>query len=181
MRVISGFLKSRVIYGDNIEGTRPTMDRVKSSLFATINYKIQDSICLDLFAGSGQLGIEAISNGAKMVFFCDNNKKCIDVINKNINNLKIENFSEVYFGDYLKTLNILKSKNIKLDIVFLDPPYKMNVVNDILTYIHDNNILDKDGIVVVEYSDIDPSIISNYEILKEKKYGNKHIKIYKSI
>lgn len=179
MRVISGFLRSRIILGDNIEGTRPTMDRVKSSLFATINSKLQDSICLDLFAGSGSLGIEAISNGAKKVVFCDNNKKCIDIINKNINNFKIEDYCEVYLGDYLKNLNMLKSKNIKFDIIFLDPPYKMNVINEILDFVLKNKILNKNGIIIVEYSDIMPNSIEGFEVIKEKKYGNKFIKIYK--
>ena len=181
MRVISGFLKSRVILGDNIDGTRPTMDRVKSSLFATINTKLNNSICLDLFAGSGSLGIEAISNGAKKVIFCDNNKKCIEVINKNINNFKIQDYSEVYLGDYLKILNTLKLKNIKFDIIFLDPPYKMDVTDEIFKFIFDNKILKNDGIIILEYSDITPGDTHGFIIDKEKRYGNKFIRIYKCI
>lgn len=181
MRVISGFLKSRVVLGDNIEGTRPTMDRVKSSLFATINSKLKDSICLDLFSGSGQLGIEAISNGAKKVIFCDNNKKCIEVINKNINNFNIQDYSEVYFGDYLKILNTLKLKKISFDIIFLDPPYKMDVTDEILKFILDNKILKSDGIIILEYSDIIPCNIHGIEVIREKRYGNKFIRIYKCI
>ena len=87
MRVISGFLKGRIIKGININGTRPTMDRVKESLFAIIQNNIKNSICLDLFAGSGSLGIEAISNGAQMSYFVDNSKIAIKTINENINNL----------------------------------------------------------------------------------------------
>lgn len=181
LRVISGFLKSRIIYGDNIEGTRPTMDRVKSSLFAMINSYIENSICLDLFAGSGQLGIEAISNGCKRCVFCDNNKKCCDVINKNITNLKINDFCEVYLGDYIKNLDILKKKQEKFDIIFLDPPYKMDVTCDILKYIKDYDLLNHNGIIVVETSTISTDELPGYEVLKTKKYGNKYIKIYRSI
>ena len=81
MKVISGKLKGRVLKGYNIEGTRPTMDRVKESLFASIQDRIMDSVVLDLFAGSGNLGIEAISNGANKCYFVDNNKICIKTIN----------------------------------------------------------------------------------------------------
>ena len=179
MRVISGFLKSRKLLGDNIDGTRPTMDRVKTSLFAIINKKIQGSTCLDLFAGSGQLGIEAISNGAKKTVFCDANKKCIDVINKNITNLKIDDKCKVLFGDYIDVLNKLVGD--KFDIIFLDPPYKMNVVDNILKYISKNNMLNEDGIVVVEYSDVTPEDNIDYEVVTERKYGNKYIRIYRCI
>ena len=176
MRVISGFLKSRVILGDNIEGTRPTMNRVKMSLFSMINQKLEGSVCLDLFAGSGSLGIEAISNGAKKAIFVDNNKKCIDAINKNIKNLKIESYCEVYLSDYL---NALKRINQKLDIIFLDPPYKMNVTNEIFEIINSKKMLNEDGIIVVEYSQNIPENIENFEVIKEKKYGDKYIKVYK--
>ena len=84
MKVISGILKGRNIKGYDIDGTRPTMDRVKESLFASIQDYIKNSIVLDLFAGSGNLGIEAISNGSSKCYFVDNNKKCIKVINDNI-------------------------------------------------------------------------------------------------
>ena len=84
MKVISGLLKGRNIEGFNIEGTRPTMDRVKESIFSTIQFEIRDAIVLDLFAGSGNLGIEAISNGATRCYFVDNNKVAINTINKNI-------------------------------------------------------------------------------------------------
>ena len=87
MRIISGKYKGKILKGDNIEGTRPTMDRVKESLFGIIQNNINKSICLDLFAGSGSLGIEALSNGAKTCYFVDKNKIVIDVLN--INTLKI--------------------------------------------------------------------------------------------
>ena len=87
MRVISGKYKGKKIDGFDIEGTRPTQDRVKESLFGIIQNDIADSICLDLFAGSGNLGIEALSNGASECYFIDNNSKCIDIIKKNLNGI----------------------------------------------------------------------------------------------
>ena len=93
MRVISGALKGRNIEGYNIDGTRPTMDRVKESVFGTIQNYVPNSIVLDLFAGSGNLGIEAISNGASKCYFVDNNIEAIKVIKKNINTFNIKDKS----------------------------------------------------------------------------------------
>ena len=90
MRVISGKLKGRNILGFNIDGTRPTMDRVKESLFGMIQNYLKDSVCLDLFAGSGSLGFEAISNGANKCYFVDNNKIVIQTLKNNINSLGCE-------------------------------------------------------------------------------------------
>ena len=92
MRVISGKYKGKVLKGFGFDGTRPTMDRVKESLFAIIQNKINESICLDLFAGSGSLGIEALSNGAAFCYFSDNNKAIIDILEFNLKN--IDNFYE---------------------------------------------------------------------------------------
>ena len=83
VRVISGKYKGRILEGFNINGTRPTMDRVKESMFAMIQNNLKDKVVLDLFAGSGSLGIEALSNGAKLCYFVDNNKIAINTIKKN--------------------------------------------------------------------------------------------------
>ena len=89
MRVISGKLKGRNILGFNILGTRPTMDRVKESIFGMIQSYINDSVVLDLFSGSGNYGIEAISNGAKLAYFNDHNIKCVNVIKENLSNMNV--------------------------------------------------------------------------------------------
>ena len=107
MRVISGILKGKNIEGYSISGTRPTMDRVKESVFSTIQDSIKNSVVLDLFAGSGQLGIEAISNGSKLCYFIDNNKEATNIIKKNIELLNIKDKSIVLNYDYKKSLNIL--------------------------------------------------------------------------
>ena len=107
MRVISGFLKGREIKGYDIEGTRPTMDRVKESVFGSIQNYIDESVCLDLFAGSGNLGIECISNGASICYFVDNNKIAINVINDNISKFDIKDKSVVIKDDYNNAPNII--------------------------------------------------------------------------
>ena len=180
MRVISGKLKGRVLKGYNIEGTRPTMDRVKESLFASIQDYIDDSIVLDLFAGSGNLGIEAISNGSSKVYFVDNNRECIKVINDNINTFNISNQCVVLNKDYKEALNYFKN-NIKFDIIFIDPPYKYNIKKELLDIILNNNLLNDNGIIVFEYSDAEEIITSNFKLLKNKKYGDKYISVYQKL
>ena len=175
MRVISGIYKGRSLLGFDIDGTRPTMDRVKESMFASIQNYIKDSVVLDLFAGSGSLGIEAISNGCDICYFVDNNKIAIDTINRNtigINNKVVLN------KDYKSALEYFYNNNIKFDLILLDPPYKNNLLNDSIKYIEEYELLNNDGILVCEF-EVD-EINTKYELLKSKKYGPKYVNIYKN-
>lgn len=173
MRIISGKYKGKKIYGFDIEGTRPTMDRVKESLFGIIQNNLKDSICLDLFAGSGSLGIEALSNGASICYFVDKNKQILNILK---NNLKgIEN-SILIEKEYLMALEELKNK--KFDVIFLDPPYKDNLITPSIKKIIELNMLNKDGIIVCEYENED--IKCDLKLIKDKKYGSKKVKIYKN-
>jgi len=177
MKIISGILKGRNIKGYDIEGTRPTMDRVKESLFGIIQNYVSDSVVLDLFAGSGNLGFEAISNGAKFCYFNDLNKKCTSLINENIEMFKIS-CAKVLNFDYKKALEYFSMNKIKFDLIFLDPPYKNECLDYVLNYIYDNELLTSGGIVVCEIDNLYLSF-NNYEKIKEKKYGDKYIVIYK--
>ena len=177
MRVISGKYKGKNIDGFDIEGTRPTQDRVKESLFGMIQDYIDSAKVLDLFAGSGNLGIEALSNGADSCIFVDNNRKCIECIKKNTNG--IDNVT-ILENDYLKALDTFKNK-YKFDLIFLDPPYNLECLDKILNIINDNNLLEENGLVICEYEyDNFKNEYSNLELIKEKKYGYKNIKIYRS-
>lgn len=180
MKVISGYLKGRIIKGYNIDGTRPTMDRVKESLFASIQDYLKDSLVLDLFAGSGNLGIEAISNGSDKCYFVDNNRECIKVVNDNINTFKINDKCVVINKDYRCALKYFRDNNIKFDLMLVDPPYDYLVINEILELVYKYNLLNNNGIIVLEYrsDNIDDSLRC-YELLKTKKYGDKFISIYK--
>ena len=177
MRVISGKYKGKNIVGYDIEGTRPTQDRVKESLFAIIQEDILEGVCLDLFSGSGNLGIEALSNGASECYFVDNNTKCIDVIKKNLTG--IDN-GIVLNKDYNDALIYFKDNIIKFDLIFLDPPYGLNCLDDVLTKIVEYNILENDGLVICEYEfDNFKEKYNDLELIKEKKYGYKNIRIYR--
>ena len=179
MKIISGTLKGRNIEGYNIEGTRPTMDRVKESLFGMIQDYIKDSTVLDLFAGSGNLGVEAISNGAKIAYFIDNNPEVIKVLNKNIANLDIKSKSRVILSDWKKALNTFATQNIKFDLIFIDPPYAYDVYEKILNKVSTLNLLSDDGLIIMEHSNLHlPTTYENLTLYKERNYGNKSINIY---
>lgn len=174
MKIISGKYKGRNLKGFDIIGTRPTMDRVKESMFAMIQNKVSNAVVLDLFAGSGSLGIEALSNGAKKCYFVDNNKEAIDTIRENLKG--IEN-AVLMNTDYNKALKSFRDDAIKFDIIILDPPYDRCFINKILTFIYDNQLLNDDGIIVCEYEK-EKVINFNLHIYKERKYGDKTVTIF---
>lgn len=181
MRVISGILKGRIIEGFNILGTRPTMDRVKESVFSMIQNYLKDAIVLDLFAGSGNYGIEAYSNGAKFIYANDSNKKCVDVIKKNLNNFNVYKYFDVLNMDYIECLNYLKNKHIKLNLVFLDPPYKMDVCKEIIDFLVNNQLLSKDALIICEVTNNNlEHQVDILKLIKNKKYGEKYVLIYKN-
>ena len=176
MRIISGKYKGKKIIGYDIEGTRPTQDRVKESLFAMIQEDLIDSTILDLFSGSGNLGIEALSNGASSAYFVDNNSKCVETIKKNtegIDNCVILN------KDYLLALDYFKNNNIKFNIIFLDPPYGLDCLDIILKIIINSDLLEEDGLVICEYEYDNFNEYDGLILEKEKKYGYKNIRIYR--
>ena len=179
MKVISGKYKGRNIEGFSINGTRPTTDRVKESLFAMIQDKVLDSVCLDLFSGSGNLGIEALSEGAKSVYFVDKNRKAYQTICRNLEMLG-EKVDNVFCCDYMKALSLLSS--ISFDIIFLDPPYQSDCIKKSIDYIISNHLLSSSGIIVCESDSIDKVIFpSSLEIVKMKKYGDKLVAILRYV
>lgn len=179
MRIISGSLKGRVIQNKKIEGTRPTMDRVKESLFAMIASYLEESVFVDLFAGSGSIGIEAISNGAKKCYFIDKNKLCTKDIENTLKEFHIKDKAEVFTLDYKKALKYFREKQIQFDILFLDPPYKNKVYEEIMNFIIKNDLLKENGIVICEADNYLKEEYEDLSQIKSKKYGDKYIFIYK--
>lgn len=179
MRIISGSLKGRKLSGYDIPGTRPTMDKVKESMFAMIQDRIRDQITLDLFAGTGSLGLEAISNGAKHCYFVDRNFKCTQIIAKDIQTFGIQDKATVLTMNWQKALSFFKEKNIQFDLVFLDPPYKDFVIGDVLKTLKEKDLLNGQATLVCEME-------TNYEqmddeaflLLKSRQYGPKTVLIY---
>ena len=180
MKIISGKYKGRVLKGFDIKGTRPTMDRVKESVFAMIQDYIRESTILDLYSGTGNLGIEAISNGASKAYLVDNNSVAINTIKDNINSLNIK--EDIVINKNAKdALNDFLSNKTVFDIIFLDPPYHTDELNNYLSFINRNiNILSSNGIIVCETEiEIDYLLYDNLYIFKERKYGIKKVTILK--
>lgn len=180
MRIIAGKNKGTKLYtleGDDI--TRPTLDRVKEALFNIIMPKLNGSIILDLFAGSGALGIEALSRGANKVVFCDNSPKAVNIIKNNVSKTRNEEKSQIIHKDYKKCLDYLSEKKIKFNIIFLDPPYKTNYIDESINIILEKNLLDEDGTIIIETDEKDRIIkqledkkVNIYDI---RKYGRVNI------
>ncbi len=181
MKIISGKYKGRVLEGFDIAGTRPTMDRVKESLFAMIQSYLEDATVLDLFAGSGNLGIESLSEGAKEIYLVDKNKKACQVIKRNVNKIGIE-VSDIFCGDYKSALKKYQEQSIKFDIIFLDPPYQTDLVKKSIEIIEKYELLSKNGIIVAESDTLDKIIFSDkIEIVKSRKYGDKVVAILRHL
>ena len=177
LRVISGKYKGKIIKGYDIEGTRPTMDRVKESVFSTIQNYIPDSVVLDLFSGSGNLGIEAISNGSKTCYFVDNNKIAVNTIKDNTKTINEE--YHILNLDYKDALNKFDRDNIKFDLIFLDPPYRFNYIDSIIEFALEKGLLNKDGLIVCEIENDINTLYDDLDLYREKKYGNKKVIIFK--
>ena len=181
MRVISGKSRGTKIETIDENTTRPTLDRVKESLFNIIQGKIQGSVVLDLFAGSGALGIEALSRGAKEAFFCDVNRSATEVIKKNLIKTHLEENAKVFNCDYKKFIEKTKGKT-KFDIVFIDPPYKMDLAVKACDELIKGNMVDKNGIIIIETDEfardneeIEKNLSEKVTIVDKRKYGRANL------
>ena len=181
MKVISVIYKGRNLLGYNLDGTRPTMDRVKESLFASIQDNIQESIVLDLFSGSGSLAIEALSEGASFSYAVDKSHQAIKIINENIKTIGVKN-CKVILSDYKIVLKEFSSKKIKFDLIFLDPPYATNYIEESLKLISNLKLLNNSGLIICESNSLDKIIYDDsFTKIKEKKYGDKWVVILRNI
>ncbi len=181
LRVISGSAKGLKLQTLEGMGTRPTTDRVKENLFNILSPYIENSKVLDLFAGSGSLGIEALSRGAESAVFSDQNETCIQIIKNNLEHTKLYPKSEVFLGDAELILKKLSQHNKKFDIIFLDPPYKKNVIPLILQYLEEHNILEEKFIIIAE-TDIQDELPDNIGCMivsKKQIYGKTKLTFYK--
>ena len=177
MRVISGNYRGRklnTLEGDN---TRPTTDRVKESMFNLIMFDIQNNKVLDLFSGSGSLGIECVSRGAAEVTFNDNNQEAIKVIKNNLKDMKGE--YKICSSDYMELLR--KLENSEYDLIFVDPPYNFYIEKDLLKKLKDLNVLKVGGKIVYETNKEIEVTNQDYELLKQKKYGITFVSIIRRI
>lgn len=171
MRVISGSARGRKLKAPEGLTTRPTTDRIKESLFNIIAADLYECRFLDLFSGSGSMGIEAISRGAKKAVFVDNNRNSVAVINENIKATRFEERAEVMNCDVSNAIARLGGLGEKFDIIFMDPPYNKGLVESALTYIVKENILADDGYIIAEQSQEDKiPEVQGLEVFRIKDY-----------
>ena len=178
MRVIAGSAKRLQL--KTVEGldTRPTTDRIKETLFNMISEYLADSNFLDLFSGSGAIGIEALSRGAARAVFVENNPKAVQCIRENLTATKLMDKAQICSTDVLSALTKLEGQQ-QFDYIFMDPPYNQLLEKKVLEYLSTSQLLSSDGIIIVEASlETDFSYVSNFgfAIVKEKIYKtNKHV------
>ena len=175
MRVISGVARGTKLNSIDSTDTRPTLDRVKEALFNIIQNIIDDSIVLDLFAGSGAIGIECISRGAKKAYFCEKSHEAVKMIRQNIEKTRFTDKSEILQQDYKKALKNYTVRNIKFDIVFLDPPYKNDIAVDAVQDIIELGLLEKNGVIIIETDEKERELKEleklQVEVYDLRKYG----------
>lgn len=175
MRVISGVARGTKLNSIDSTDTRPTLDRVKEALFNIIQNIIDDSIVLDLFAGSGAIGIECISRGAKKAYFCEKSHEAVKMIRQNIEKTRFTDKSEILQQDYKKALKNYSVRNIKFDIVFLDPPYKNDIAVDAVQDIIELGLLGKNGVIIIETDEKERELKEleklQVEVYDLRKYG----------
>lgn len=178
MRIISGTARGTKLFTLEGEHTRPTLDRVKEAFFNIIQNEIEDSVVLDLFSGSGAIGLEFASRGAKKVYLNDNSKEAFDIIKQNINKTHLSTKVELYNMDFLKLIQNIKEN--KFDIVYLDPPYKTNYIILALNELLKNKKITEESLIIIE-TDEEKRVIEqieqqrSFEITDKRKYGRAYI------
>ena len=191
MRIIAGKYKAKVINSPKTEKTRPTLDRVKEAMFSILIPYTLDANVLDLFSGTGNLGLESISRGAKFAWLNDRSNIAISTIISNVELTNAKTCVKITKKDYIKCLRQIQNQNMYFDIIFLDPPYDSKFAIETLKYISENkNILAKDGIIVYEtdknyMTKLEKKGIkladefSNLECIDNRNYGNVVLKFFK--
>ena len=178
MRIIAGTARSLPLRAPEGLDTRPTSDQIKETLFNMLQYDIPGCYFLDLFAGSGQMGLESLSRGGEYSVFVENNRKAAKCIEDNINFTKFDKNARLLVSDAVSALYTLEGK-YKFDIVFMDPPYNKELEKGVLEYLSTSSLLKPDSIIIVEASvetKFDYVEELGYEITKYKKYKtNAHV------
>lgn len=175
MRVIAGSARGTQLVTPEGQDTRPTTDKVREAVYGSLQFRLRDARVLDLFAGSGAMGIEALSRGAAHCTFIDKARTAVNCVNANIKKCRLESTSTVLCTD---SAAWLKTATGKFDIIILDPPYASGIYESVMGVIKERELLAEDGIVVLEH---DGSIdIEGFEKVRDKRYGKIHVTMYES-
>lgn len=177
MRIISGMRRGHKLFEFEGDDVRPTTDRVKESIFNLIQSFVPGSACLDMFAGSGALSMEALSRGAQHAVIIDADKRSIDIIKKNVTSLKFSEYCDII---NMSCFDYMDKAKEKFDIIFLDPPYNKGFIEPVLRGILEHDILADEGIIVLESDDTDfHDEYAPLSVYRQRKYGRTYITVYK--
>jgi len=173
LRIISGRFKGKKLHSVRGLTIRPTADRLRESIFNILSHGVLNAVVLDLFAGTGAMGIEALSRGAESAVFVENNPKALSVIHRNITSCCFGKQARIIKWDIKKNLNCLKSAGTPFDLVFLDPPYNRGMVTSALLNLEQTGSLKKGARIVVEHSPQEPipDPVFMFDIADRRKYG----------
>lgn len=182
MRVISGKNRGTKLEAPEGQNTRPTIDRIKETLFNMISFDIPECNFLDLFSGSGGIAIEALSRGAKKAIMVENNPLALKCISKNLEKTRLQDDAIVYNIDIYTALQRLQQNKEKFDIIFMDPPYAMEGIECIFKSIYTCNLLNAKGYVILERGTTSqPVQFEHFKLIKEKVYKTTTLSFYERI
>ncbi len=179
MRIIAGEKRGHTIVAPEGMNTRPTQDRVREAIFGMFQFYMPGSRVLDLFAGSGAMGLEALSRGAAFALFNDASIESIGMIRTNIARLGYADKSQIFNYDCIAAIERLTRAGEKFDFVFVDPPYRAGVYKDVLKLLSENGLMRRDGRIVVERAnEIGLSPVAGLTLTRQKRYGRTTIEVY---
>ncbi|BDU50250.1 16S rRNA (guanine(966)-N(2))-methyltransferase RsmD [Haliovirga abyssi] len=180
MRIIAGTAKNKRIKSQSGHNVRPTLERVKESLFSILQPYINDSVFLDLYGGTGSIALEALSRGAKRAIIIEKNGEALRIIIENVNSLGFEDRCRAYRNEVLRAIEILSNKRETFDIIFMDPPYKDEVCEEVIAKILDSNLLEENGLIIAEHHIKEklPDVIGKLNKIDERKYSGKVLTFY---
>ena len=174
MRIISGTSKGRKLATPRSQSLRPTSDRVKESIFNILRVEMEGKVVLDLFAGTGNLGIEALSRGAKKAIFVEKGRQAIRLIQRNLTPLGLEERSEIVLKDANQAIGILKQRGESFDLILMDPPYEKGLIQKTLIKLSSHPIYHKDSILVIEHNRREPlpDTAARWNLIRQRRIGD---------
>ena len=179
MRIIAGTCRGAQICAPRGMDTRPTQDKVRESLFSIIQAYVPGASVLDLFAGSGALGLEALSRGAGFAAFADHRREAAACIRKNIEKLRLADATRLYLADWRQALAQMKAEGRRFDLVFLDPPYRLPVLEACCEALAQSDLLQRDALLVAEHlTAVPPEPGADFALWKQRAYGDTEIHFY---
>ncbi len=178
MRIIAGEFRGRKLLSVRGMKTRPTSDRIRESIFNILSDTVRDAVVLDLFAGTGAMGIEALSRGAKYAVFIEQSKEALSAVSQNIRNCSLENRTRTMRWDIVKNLNCIRNLSDPFTLVFADPPYDQNMLEPALQNLIQSGSLAAGAVIVAEHTPAETVQAAGLEITDQRQYGKTAVSFF---